>query len=99
MNCNYSAFFEALWLIEPDRYIELADLKSEEPDAAEMDEALQDIIDSAIRVSEIVRRERRLIHKSPLGPERVGDRPRRGRNIAICSASVLMSFSSGASNL
>ena len=27
------------------------------------------------------------------------DRPRRGRNIAICSASVLMSFSSGASNL
>jgi len=46
-------------------------LKSEEPDAAEMDEALQDIIDSAIRVSEIVRRERRLIHKSPLGPERV----------------------------
>ena len=46
-------------------------LKSDEPDPAEMDEALQDVIDSAIRVSEIVRREPRLIHKSPPGMERV----------------------------
>jgi PAS domain S-box-containing protein len=39
-------------------------LESEEPDVHEADAALNDVIDAAMRISEIVRRERRLLRKT-----------------------------------
>ena len=39
-------------------------LQTAEPDLAEADDALSDVIDSAMRVSEIVKRERRLLRKT-----------------------------------
>jgi C4-dicarboxylate-specific signal transduction histidine kinase len=39
-------------------------LEGDDPDLGEVDEALKDVIDGAMRVSEIVRRERRLLRKS-----------------------------------
>jgi hypothetical protein len=44
-------------------------LKVPRPDFAEADEALQDVIDSAMRASEIVHRERRLLRKSQITAE------------------------------
>jgi PAS domain S-box-containing protein len=46
-------------------------LQGAEPDLAEADDALKDVIDSAMRVSEIVQRERRLLRKSQLSFEPV----------------------------
>ena len=50
-------------------------LRAEEPDLVEADEALSEVINSAMRVSEIVQRERRLLRKSqgPLEPVDVND--------------------------
>jgi signal transduction histidine kinase len=46
-------------------------IHSLEPDLAEADDALRDIIDAAMRMSEIVRRERRLLKGSPGAVEQV----------------------------
>jgi C4-dicarboxylate-specific signal transduction histidine kinase len=41
-------------------------LQDEKPDLAEVDEALKDVIDAAMRVAEITQRERKLLRKSEL---------------------------------
>ena len=46
-------------------------LQMQEPDFAEMDDALSDVINAAMRVSEIVRREHRLLRKSEVTFESV----------------------------